>query len=211
MVLKDLLIRGICVIREDGFKELLRRGVRYFLHPLFAYVFLAAVVYLLSTQLKKRVNSIKDLGCALDFAFEFRLLGLRITPAQDKDEIKRLLAILTQLRPKVVLEIGTGRGGTLFLFTRVADPEAIIVSVDYGPFQILMAPLFRCFAKDKQIIYPIVGDSHALSTLNKIKRLLEGRKIDFLFIDACHDYGSVKKDYEFYSPPCWRMWYCSFS
>jgi hypothetical protein len=92
-VLKDLLTRGIYVIREDGFKELLRRGIRYFLRP-----------------------------------------------------------------------------------------------------------LFRCFVKDKQIIYPIVGDSHALSTLNKIKRLLEGRKIDFLFIDACHDYGSVKKDYEFYSP-----------
>jgi predicted O-methyltransferase YrrM len=31
---------------------------------------------------------------------------------------------------RAVLEIGTERGGTLFLFTRAADPEAKLVSID---------------------------------------------------------------------------------
>jgi cephalosporin hydroxylase len=39
-------------------------------------------------------------------------------------EIKNLFLILDKFKPKVVLEIGTARGGTLFLFSNVAHEEA---------------------------------------------------------------------------------------
>ena len=33
-------------------------------------------------------------------------------------------------KPRFLLEIGTARGGTLFLFTRVSSSDALIISVD---------------------------------------------------------------------------------
>jgi cephalosporin hydroxylase len=49
---------------------------------------------------------------------------------QIKEEILELLKILEKFKPKTILEIGTFNGGTLFLFSRIADSNAIIVSVD---------------------------------------------------------------------------------
>jgi cephalosporin hydroxylase len=37
-------------------------------------------------------------------------------PWQIMEEIKKLLLILDKVKPKVILEIGTAGGGTLFLF-----------------------------------------------------------------------------------------------
>jgi hypothetical protein len=46
----------------------------------------------------------------------------------------------------------------------------------------------------------IVGDSHSLETVEKLKIRLAGRSIDLLFIDGDHSYNSVKQDYELYGP-----------
>jgi hypothetical protein len=51
-------------------------------------------------------------------------------PWQIKEEIKNLLLILDKVKPKVILEIGTAVGGTLFLFSNVAHEEATLISVD---------------------------------------------------------------------------------
>lgn len=46
----------------------------------------------------------------------------------------------------------------------------------------------------------ILGDSSDLQTVIKLKRFLEGRWIDLLFIDGNHSYEGVKIDYELYGP-----------
>mgnify|MGYP001772940465 CR=1 FL=1 len=69
------------------------------------------------------------------------------------------------MKPKTILEIGTARGGTLFLFAQVADPEATIISIDLlevfgGGYPLWRIPIYKAFAKGRQRIYLVRSDSH---------------------------------------------------
>jgi len=136
--------------------------------------------------------------------FSFDTCRGYIRPAQIHDEILGLLKILDKMRPKIVVEIGTDKGGTLFLFSHVASEDAILISVDLphgrfgGGYPNWKIPLYKSFAIANQKIYLIRADSHDQNTFKKVKEILKNKYIDFLFIDGDHFYNGVKKDFEMY-------------
>jgi predicted O-methyltransferase YrrM len=145
-----------------------------------------------------------DLETLLDYA---NAVGNGIVSAfQIRSEILGLLKLVGALKPRTVLEVGTANGGTLFLFTRVAAPDAHLISIDlpggeFGDgYPAWKIPLYRSFALPGQRIDLVRADSHVLSTGDRVKSLLKDRPIDFLFIDGDHSYGGVKKDYQMYVP-----------
>jgi cephalosporin hydroxylase len=145
-------------------------------------------------------------GDPVDVVFRFGVGGVGIAPMQDPSELRKLLALVAQQQPRVVLEIGTARGGTLCAFARVAARDALLVSVDLpggafgGGYPRWRAPLYRAFARAEQRIVLLRGDSHAEETLERVRTVLEGRPVDFLFVDGDHSYDGVRRDVELYSP-----------
>jgi predicted O-methyltransferase YrrM len=129
-----------------------------------------------------------------------------ITPIQNPREIRELLEIIKRARPKSLLEIGTASGGTLFLLTRVAAPDARIVSVDLpdgpggGGYPAWKLPLFREFPLPDQRLELIRDDSHDPAVLSRVTELVGEAGLDFLLIDGDHSYDGVKSDFEMYGP-----------
>ena len=99
-------------------------------------------------HIKVNLRDLKTLDDILRIAFNSTF----ISPIQVTDEIKSLLLILDKVKPKVILEIGTARGGTLFLFSNIAHEEAILISVDLYQ-TIEKRILFRYIKKGKQKIF----------------------------------------------------------
>jgi predicted O-methyltransferase YrrM len=117
-----------------------------------------------------------------------------------------LLEIVKQQKPRHLLEIGTAKGGTLFLLARVSPPDALLVSLDLpygkygGGYSPIRIPLYKRFARSNQRVALIRDDSHKQSSCDQVRSIIGEQFLDFLFIDGDHTYDGVKNDYLLYSP-----------
>jgi predicted O-methyltransferase YrrM len=193
-----LVDKAARTLREEGPGRLILKTLRYPLKPL--------LVPRTSRKLQAEATQRPGIEAWVELAGRFNYAGITIEPWQIASEIGALLRMLEADPPRAVLEIGTARGGTLFLLTRVAAPDAVLVSVDLrrgqfgGGYPRWRSRLYRSFAREGQRIEPIFGDSHDPRTQERIRRLLGGRALDFLFIDGDHTYEGVQQDLADYSP-----------
>lgn len=140
---------------------------------------------------------------AVAVAERFSWAGGPIAPNQVRREIEWLLTLVEAEHPRTVVEIGTLRGGTLFLWTRVAADDATVVTVDsatlggWSPLGVLC----RGFARGRQRVVPLLGaDSHAPETVARVRRAIGRAPVDLLFVDGDHSYEGVRRDFELYAP-----------
>ena len=190
-----LIEKAIRILREEGIQIFFKKSFRY-LQDKFQFFFQPYSLF----KIKKFTST--DITESINFLFNKLLL---IKTSQIPEEIPQLLQILEERKPKTILEIGTANGGTLFLFSRIASDDATLISIDlprgrFGEgYPIWKIPLYKSFARKNQKIHLIREDSHDQETLEKVKNILNGKKIDFLFIDGDHTYEGVKKDFKMYS------------
>jgi predicted O-methyltransferase YrrM len=146
---------------------------------------------------------------AIDFAEQFRFAGrISIRPMQIRSEIRSFLDFVASEPPETVLEIGTGRGGTLFLLAQAARENALLVSLDapddarFGarPEYAARARLYRSLGRRTQRVVFLAADSHVPETLAHVRQILAGRLIDVLFIDGDHTFEGVASDFRMYAP-----------
>ena len=180
-------------IRKEGFGSFLKKISAYFIQ-------IFRGVRFLLTPLPKNGGP-EEL---VDFSFRAASGFLQTT--QIRAEIVQLTKLVGKRKPKVVVEIGTAHGGTLFLWCRQAHSEATIISIDLpggihgGGYPYWKSWIYRRFLLNGQKLYLLRGDSHKTEMLERLKKLLLGKvMVDFLFIDADHTYEGIKTDFQMYS------------
>jgi len=90
-----------------------------FLRTPFKFIYPIMMEWLTPTilqKMKRETEKIFNIYDAIDFAFSFQFFTFSIKPAQVKCEITKLLEIVKDLKPKLILEIGTAGGGDTFSF-----------------------------------------------------------------------------------------------
>ena len=152
----------------------------------------------------KREKDLDDILCTA-FNCDVGYWSYRsIRPGQIPSEIKQLAKEVKDLSPRIAMEIGTAKGGTLYIWSRYLESCQTIISIDLprGPFGAgypkTKIKFFKLFAPDKEL-YFLRGDSHSEKIANRVSQILKSDKLDFLFIDGDHTYEGVKRDFEMYS------------
>ncbi len=150
-------------------------------------------------KLKKFHSKPRSNDEIIDMAIDFKTKGLyRVDSVQMRDEILSLANIVKSIEPKITLEIGTCNGGTLFIWSNITSE--CVITCDLNESKIREELYSKFVPKDSKCkILSLNGDSHNSDFLEEIKKILNGRKVDFLFIDGDHTEAGVKQDYDMYN------------
>jgi predicted O-methyltransferase YrrM len=131
----------------------------------------------------------------------------RIYALQLPHELAAFLALVRSARARRILEIGTAAGGTLFMICRAAADDAKILSVDLpggdfgGGYEPLRVPIYRRFARRGQSIELLRADSHAVETVDRVRKIFEPiGGLDLAFVDGDHTCAGVERDFDLYWP-----------
>lgn len=131
-----------------------------------------------------------------DIEFARRELGL----IQQDTEIIPLLELLKKEKVNSFIEIGTHKGGSFYLLSKLCSGVKVSIDLcigDFGGIGIDGANERNNRLKNffGSTCYFIEGDTKSSNTLYKLYSLLDGEKVDLLFIDGDHTYEGVKNDW----------------
>jgi len=122
---------------------------------------------------------------------------LTIHTVQKHSEILALAQEVAQLKPRIILEIGTARAGTLLIWAGLASDRVLTCDLFHSPAQ---RPLLEALPpRDSGCqVSLLTGDSHTPGFKQRVASALGKEKVDFLFIDGDHTEAGVEQDYEDY-------------
>lgn len=116
-------------------------------------------------------------------------------PLQRMRETEKMIELARPLMPRVVVEIGSDKGGSFFHWIKCLPTveKAIAIEIRGVPFAETFARAFP-----ERDLLCIDESSYDPTTVASVERFLDGRKIDCLFIDG--DKCGFDRDFDAYLP-----------
>lgn len=154
-------------------------------------------------RLKKRMqseNSLEDILETIslwDEIGEYTGFGRYrfLRAVQHREAIQGIAKYVEKHHPQTVVEVGTHLGGSLYVWTRYLEPERIVcVDLSYQERE----QFLKEFLPTESTL--IKGDSTKSQTATQVDEALNGKSIDFLYIDGSHAYEDVKADFNNFLP-----------
>ena len=144
-------------------------------------------------QMRKRtIEEIVDKALEFGARKEFEVKTMQV-----RDEILALARTVAAIRPRIVLEIGTAFGGTLFIWSQLASELVVSCDITDKSMQRSFYHTFPPFGSRCEVDL-LTGDTHDTAFRKRVAARLNGKKADFLFIDGDHTEAGVTADYQEY-------------
>ncbi len=149
-------------------------------------------------RLKEYHAQPRSLNEVVDWAMNFGGGGyMTVKTLQIPAEITQLAEAVRAIKPKIILEIGTARGGTLLIWSYLASERVITCDLNDMNVQRSLYSRFPPPGSKCQVTL-LSGNSHDASFKARLAKELNGEKADFLFIDGDHTETGVEADYNDY-------------
>lgn len=116
-------------------------------------------------------------------------------PLQRKAETSKMIRLAQSLRPKVIYEIGSDKGGSVYHWVKGVPTIKRMISCEIRGVPYMHA--FNGAFGDVDFLW-MAESSYADTTIDRVKTWLGDDKIDILFIDG--DKGAFLKDFWAYHP-----------
>lgn len=120
-------------------------------------------------------------------------------PIQNAIELEMAMEVVQTIQPRVIVEIGTYRGGSLRCWSACAASDAIIVGTDTPGTPPEVEASLQSWLKPGQRGKIFLGDLTTEAFRDEILKWV-GAPIDFLFIDGNHNWDYIERDYRFWAP-----------
>lgn len=118
----------------------------------------------------------------------------------EKLDLEKILALSALYEPKVILEIGMWKGFSAENWIKAFDPDLLITLERDHKHEDGTYYAENTVEGKQKYHYLWDVDSNAETTVDKVKALLDGRQVDFLFIDGGHEYSVARRDIKNYLP-----------
>lgn len=149
-------------------------------------------------RLKEYHSMPRSLEEVVDWAMNFGGGGyMTVKTLQIPQEITQLAKAVQAIKPRIIVEIGTARGGTLLIWSYLASQKVITCDLNDMTLQ---RPLFSRFppkGSNCQVTL-LTGNSHESDFKARLAKELNGEKADFMFIDGDHTESGVEADFNDY-------------
>ena len=145
----------------------------------------------------------------LEFVSRYKGVGpyRKLAPLQVKKEYLDLITWAKSQGFRRIAEIGTAQGGTLVAWLTMQPQQLISIDLPggihgggYPPRKAALFHLLQQRISPSTRLNLVRDDSHADSTFQHVKGLLNGDQLDFLLIDGDHRYEGVRRDFELWAP-----------